>query len=405
MVAIEVADDARWDRETPVRVTGLAPGTTVTLTARTDAWFLDGGESRVTFEVDDDGILDTAESAPVEVDCAGVAPMGWLWSIDGEGAAVPSGEDAEVELAVGRDGDELATATTTRRRAGSGVSTREVEVDGLVGELFVPDGAGPHPGVLALHGSGGRPRRGVAALLASEGYATLAIQYFGDPAPLPDALKKVSLEYFERGATWLRKQSDVSDADVGVVGQSKGAEAALEVASRYDWVGSVVATSPSVYRWQALEQSPREPSSSWSADGDPLPFVPFGAPPRETDRGTLVCLDAYEASTERSDNEVLDAARIPVERIEAPTLLVSGGEDAMWQSGDFARTVMEHLDGEDHEHRHFEEAGHGFGIPYSPRITNSVAGGMELGGDAEANARASAAAWEAVRSHLAESLR
>jgi dienelactone hydrolase len=365
MVAIEVADDARWDRETPVRVTGLIPGATVTL----------------------------------------VAPTGWLWSMNGEGPATPSGEDAEIELAVRDEHEELATATTVRRRSGSGVTTREIEAEGLVGELFVPDGDGLHPGVLALHGSGGQPRRGVAALLASEGYATLAVQYFGDPDPLPDALKEVPLEYFERATAWLRDQSGVADADVGLVGQSKGAEAALAVASRCDWVGSVVATSPSAYRWQALDQSPRDPSSSWSADGEPLPFVPFGAPPRETDRGTVVCLDGYEASTERSDDEVLDPARIPVEKIEAPTLLVSGGEDTMWQSGDFARTVMKHLDGEDHEHRHFEDAGHGFGIPYSPRITDSVAGGMELGGDAGANARASVAAWEATLDHLDESLR
>jgi hypothetical protein len=48
--------------------------------------------------------------------------------------------------------------------------------------------------------------------------------------------------------------------------------------------------------------------------------------------------------------------------------------------------------------------GHGFGVPYSPWITGSVAGGMALGGAPAANARAAAGAWFATRAHLDRTL-
>ena len=71
---------------------------------------------------------------------------------------------------------------------------RLVEVEGLVGTLFCPNTSGPHPAVITLGGMGGGLREGGAEALASEGFAALALAYFGLEG-LPRELVEIPLEY------------------------------------------------------------------------------------------------------------------------------------------------------------------------------------------------------------------
>jgi dienelactone hydrolase len=69
---------------------------------------------------------------------------------------------------------------------GPGVTVKLLDEDGLRGAWFLPPGDGPHPAVIVLGGSeGGLPVRSAAPLLASHGYATLALAYFGLPGDGP----------------------------------------------------------------------------------------------------------------------------------------------------------------------------------------------------------------------------
>lgn len=109
--------------------------------------------------------------------------------------------------------------------------TRPIREDGLAGLLHTPAGPGPHPGVLLLGGSeGGVPDNGVAGLLASRGFAKLALAYFGADG-LPGELVRIPLEYFGHAITWLSARPDVADGRVGVIGASRGGELAL-------WLGA-----------------------------------------------------------------------------------------------------------------------------------------------------------------------
>ncbi|HEX8259840.1 MAG TPA: hypothetical protein VF558_06050 [Rubrobacteraceae bacterium] len=54
-----------------------------------------------------------------------------------------------------------------------------VREGGLVGTFFRPSTPGPHPAVIVLGGSDGGLREGSAAVIARQGYATLALAYFG----------------------------------------------------------------------------------------------------------------------------------------------------------------------------------------------------------------------------------
>lgn len=67
-----------------------------------------------------------------------------------------------------------------------------------------------------------------------------------------------------------------------MIGTFKGAEAALLLASRDDRIRAVAALSPSAVIWANLGPCAHETAvhgrSSWSADGQPLPFVPYKSP-------------------------------------------------------------------------------------------------------------------------------
>ncbi|ELZ29223.1 dienelactone hydrolase-like enzyme [Halosimplex carlsbadense 2-9-1] len=399
MPTIEVADEALSDEEAPVRVTGVEPGATVALVAESNRWYDDGCGSRTTFETDGEGVVDTAAHEPVE-GYDGVAPMGWLWSMTPDGEAETgfphAGRDPiTVELEARVDGAVVARAETTRRPTDPGVEHVAVDSE-VVGDLFVPAGEGPHPGVLVLHGSEGEPSRGRAALLAAHGFAALAVHYFGDPDPIPDQLLDVPVEYFDAAVDRLRTRSDVADSPVGVYGHSKGAEAALVAAVRYDWAGAVVAGAPAAHRWQGLDQSGERRTGSWTADGDPLPYVPFRAPPGSDEDGNVAFANVYANSLERAPDDRREAARIPVERVDAPLLLVAGGADRMWPSDEFATTVREaHSDGDSAgtDTLVYDDAGHSVTPPYRPTAGTTVADGMALGGTPAANARASADFW------------
>src|SRR6185437_10343267 len=111
------------------------------------------------------------------------------------------------------------TATHTYLAMAPGVRQVEVRERGLVGTLFLPPGEGPHPGVIVLGGSSGGARDPLAALLASHGYAALALVYFGAEG-LPPKLASIPLEYFETALDWMAAHDAVLGERCALIGFS-----------------------------------------------------------------------------------------------------------------------------------------------------------------------------------------
>lgn len=114
--------------------------------------------------------------------------------------------------------------------------------------LYLPRGAGPHPAVVLIHGSGRSTRENVrfyAELYAAHGVAALAYDKrdvgpsTGTQTVTPDELVADALA----GVSLLKSRSDIDPRRIGLWGGSEGAGLAARAAARSTDVAFVVAAS------------------------------------------------------------------------------------------------------------------------------------------------------------------
>lgn len=284
------------------------------------------------------------------------------------------------------------------------VSERPISTENLTGRLYTGIGPEPHPGVLVLHGGGdaGGYERDYAERLAEHGYTALCVEYFAAPG-VPDVLDGIPLSYFQSAAEWLLDQPAVAGDQVGVLGFSRGGEAALLSGTHFDSIGVVVAYVPSCYAFPAPSwmDSVEEGCAAWTLNGEPVPFIPVDKYIyEEDDIDDPLGEEPPNPSTmvlERSTVEEKERATIEVEHIDGPVLLVSGGQDTIWPSTELADRVIDRLERHDHpwefDHCAYPEAGHTIRVPY--RFGGNAPPDSEhrFGGTNATNAYASADAW------------
>lgn len=208
----------------------------------------------------------------------------------------------------------------------------------LFGNYFPARGTGPHPAVLLLGGSEGGLGGGahhMALALQKEGFAVLHLAYFGAPRQ-GDALEHIPLERFDHGLEWLKTRPGVDPQRIAVMGASKGAEAALLVASRRADLRAVVAGMPTSVAWNGVNwasggQSKR---ASWTAGGKGVPAMPFG----DWDQADGI-ISVYRTVTDPARHADAARAAIPIERARAEMLLVCGEAETMWPACPMARQL------------------------------------------------------------------
>ena len=416
--SLAVPRSALTDEPISVEVNGLEPRSSVVVRASANARDGTEWEARARFKADDTGTVVVSERAPVEGSYEAADSMGLFWSkrpadapprkpLAPAAAFAPPERGYDVELTAEVDGEMVAEATTTRRLFDLDIRRQPVESDGLVGEFFAPPGDDPAPGVVHLHGAGGKPHLATGRLLASRGFATLTLRYFGDPEPIPNTLAEVPVEYVETAMEWLRNRDRVAGPDVGLFGFSRGGPLALLAASHFDGVGAVVGWVPSGIAWEGLGYG-RTPAgtSAWSLGGEPVPFLELadadpGPPPAPA-------LPYYEPALSNASEDELAAATVPVENADAPIYLVSVTDDRRWPSTRLSERVVSRLDaaGYAREYRHdvHPGAGHYLRFPYLPTAGTARDRYNVYGGDQVANARACEAAWSETLSFLGDAL-
>ncbi|MFY2068154.1 acyl-CoA thioester hydrolase/BAAT C-terminal domain-containing protein [Achromobacter xylosoxidans] len=413
--------DALIDVPRQIRVEHVAPGQTVEITALTRRngvlW-----QSHAAFVAGEDGVVDLTRDAPVSGDYSGLSPMGLVWSqspVDSpsrEHFNHPVSEPLVTEV-VARVAGAQSVARFTQRLAADGVTRQDVREEGLVGTLYLPPGATPgsHPAVLILNGSGGGINEPRAALYASRGYAAFALAYFKAPG-LSDYISNTPLEYFQTGLRWLRKKVQPRHDFVAISGQSRGGELVLLLGATFPTeVSAVVAYVPGavVHSGQnACDPKIGREGPTWLLGGKPLPHVwennrtatwaPFdeGPAPHRHEKAILTALQ---------DPDAVARARIKVEDIQGPVMLLSATDDGSWPSSLYSKMVQDKLAEVKHPYPvqwlDYENGGHSILFPYVPTTqlvyAHPVSGKISTsGGNPKDNARADEQSWEGVLKFL-----
>jgi len=400
--AIVAPSDTLQDAALRIRVTGLAPGSRYDI--RSDFAGHGGSvwRSRATFEADPTGVIDLGSMAPLAGSWTTADGQAYLWSMEKTTelaptmAVVENDDRSIVVMKVFQDTTVVAEKRITFLKRAPGVSMTDFR-DGIVGTLYAPYGKRGVPAVIVLGGSEGGVTRDRAALLASHGFAALALGYFGMPG-LPGELSRIPVETVDRAVAWLRAQPMVDAERIAVLGGSKGAELALLAASRNRSIHAVVALAPSSVVYQSITGG-RDSSSSWTLRGMELPFAPYVGSEAFTKSHRLI--DLYEPTLAAAPA----ASAIAVEHINGPVLLIAGKDDALWPSAKMAEQLVARAKRAGFKPRivnqTIDDAGH-----HVANVPNRPTGdSVRLGGTAAGLAAAQFRSWQAIVEFLGQSLR
>ncbi|CAI9580563.1 unnamed protein product [Staurois parvus] len=207
-----------FDDPLRLEVSGLIPGQEVTLrTELTD----EGGEpftSLGRYRAGSGGELELSRSPALEGGTfTGVEAEGPLWALEPRNGVrrrmmkkdVRSPLIVRFSLHQEPAGAVLSTAVQERSFLGEGVRRIGVREGAVRATLFIPPGPGPFPGVIEIQGTGGGLLEYKASLLASRGFATMALAYY-NYEDLPKEMKDFHLEYFEEAVNYMLQHPEVS---------------------------------------------------------------------------------------------------------------------------------------------------------------------------------------------------
>lgn len=150
-----------------------------------------------------------------------------------------------------------------------GVDVTYVDEGRMQGFRFVPKKKSHKGLVICYGGSEGSPNFESAKRLAEEGYETFALFMFGMKNQEP-TLTKIPLEQFEDVINYINKNIK-DNKPISVLGASKGAEYALNLACKYPEIDNLILISPSSYNFAGLDF--KDYGSSWTYKGKQLPYI------------------------------------------------------------------------------------------------------------------------------------
>jgi dienelactone hydrolase len=293
------------------------------------------------------------------------------------------------------------------------VRVEEVKHGDVVGRLFVPPNARSAPVVIVLGGSEGGYESSSyqAGLLAAHGFIAFAQAYFRADG-LPEELASIPVERVQRAIQWLRGRGEVATKPIGLIGHSRGTELALLAAGQYPEIRAVVVSGTSVTTGRGLTRN-GEPhrDAAWTLNNRPLPVMqirPSAAALAQFNKPEPVRLRLlFEPGL--SDAQAVEAAAIPVTRIRADVMVISGIDDQMGPADIAGDMLLERLARAGHTghrvHLKYPEAGHVIGIPFMPTAQRLQPWRFAYGGTAAGYARADADSWPRLLRFLRDSLK
>lgn len=258
-----------------------------------------------------------------------------------------------------------------------------IDHNGAQGFHFVPNQL-KHKGVVVVFGgSEGTPGYDQATFLAQNGYEVFAMFMFGQSHQSP-TMARVPLEQFEDILSVIKTEA-MSSSPITLFGASKGAEYALNLATKYTEIDHLILISPSSYNFAGLDFN--QYGSSWTWKGKELPYIDLKKSSFLTFLldvifpqliySPLRYKEVYATAINNDKNK--ENKRIPVEETSAKILLISGKDDQMWDSF-YMSTIIQNGRLKQTSLKAYDNAGHIFaskGILASNSILLNVGGTQE----------------------------
>ena len=226
-----------------------------------------------------------------------------------------------------------------------GVYVTYVDEGGMQGFRFVPKEKSHKGFVVCFGGSEGSPNFETAKRLAEDGYETFALFMYGMKNQ-QETLRKIPLEQFEDVISYINK--NVKDnKPISVLGASKGAEYALNLASKYPEIDNLILISPSSYNFAGLDF--KDYGSSWTYKGKELPYIDIKKSSFNSFLKNIIVpaiikspisfKETYNSAIEKDSSS--QEKLIPVKNIKANILMIAGEDDLMWDSLAMANKIKE----------------------------------------------------------------
>ncbi len=259
------------------------------------------------------------------------------------------------------------------------ISCEEIRNNGIVANFYRPKNEQHVPLIIMLGGSNGGMKQvdDPAKIVASHGYGVLALAYFAADS-LPQQLERIPVEYFFNSIQWAKEKHFIDTNRIVILGISKGAEAALLVASMRRDIKGAIAFVPSNVRWQGIPNGPSFVSkSSWTFNGKDLPFlkcsIGFSFFWKFISKAKQIELREIFKPILTAEKSEIEPALIEVEKINGPILLIAGKDDKVWPSYEMCQMMKDRLDSLQFEHHierlNYDHTGHFiFGPDLMPTI-------------------------------------
>ncbi|KAM9294411.1 acyl-coenzyme A thioesterase 1-like [Gastrophryne carolinensis] len=396
-----------FDEPLRLCVSGLVPGQRVTLqTELTD----ERGElftSLGLYQALIEGELDLRQSLALEGGSfSGIDPEGPLWSLEPQNLLrrlVKRNVWTPFQLhfslwETGQPGALLATANQERSFLGEGVSRLQVREGRVQASLFLPPGPGPFPGVIEIQGIGGGLLEYKASLLASKGFATMALAYY-NYGNLPKQLKDLHLEYFEEAVNYMLQHPKVKGPGIGLLGHSMGGSLALSMASFLKGISAtVVVNGPVANIVAALHYKDITlPPIGFDVKKITYPFP-----------GVADIRDMLNNPLEEANRQSL----VPVGRADCKFLFLGSEDDGNWNNLFHIQTackLLEEQGKEKPEVVYYAKAGHYIEPPYFPWCKSSmhtfIGQPVNWGGEPKSHCVAQVDSWKRIQAFFHKHLK
>ena len=226
-----------------------------------------------------------------------------------------------------------------------GVDVTYVDEGKMQGFRFVPMEKSHKGLVICYGGSEGSPNFENAEILAKEGYETFALFIFGMKNQ-EQTLRKIPLEQFEDLISYINKNIK-DNKPISILAASKGAEYALNLASKYPEIDNLILIAPSAYNFAGLDFN--DYGSSWTYKGKELPYIDIKKSSFSSFlknilvpaiiKSPISFKDTYNSAIEKDSSS--QEKLIPVKNVKANILMIAGEDDLMWDSLAMAKKIKD----------------------------------------------------------------